>query len=98
MTKQELSKLLDEKLRGVATKEDIGQPEKRAAGLDRRLSSVEKQMATKKDLRAMERRLMARFDEPFDLLDEDVMENRKKMKKIDERLDVLESQVQAAIG
>lgn len=98
MTKKELSKLLDEKLRGVATKEDIGRLEKRVASLDQRLSSVAEQMPTKKDLNAMEKRLMTRFDQLFNFLDKDVMENRRRMDKIDERLDVLESQVQAAIA
>ena len=71
MTKQELSKLFDEKLKGIATK---------------------------KDLEATEKRLQTRFDQLFNFLDKDVMENRRRMDKIDERLDVLESQVQAAIA
>jgi hypothetical protein len=121
MTKQEqeLSKLLDEKLGGIAT--DISAMEARVAAvedkmvtrvdlveirdnlrkLEKRLTAVEGQLAktaTKKDLEAMEKRLMARFDGLFNYLDKDVMENRMRMDKVDERLEILENQFQAAIG
>jgi len=74
MTKQELTKLLDEKLKGIATK---------------------------KDLDAAEKRLQTRFDQLFDYLDKDLMENRRRIDEIDERLGLLETQVreiQAVMG
>ena len=55
MTKQELSKLLEEKLGRIASKKDF--------------SLVREQM------KAMESRLMARFDELFNYIDKNLMKN-----------------------
>lgn len=57
--------------------------------LEKRLAAVEGQlakMAIKKDLKAVEKRLMTRFDELFDALDQDVMENRRRLSTVEEQL------------
>ena len=60
MTKQELSKLLDEKLGGVATKKDLSKIETKLSGLESQTASkddsakLEALVATKKDLGALQ--------------------------------------------
>lgn len=72
-----LSQLLDEKLQPLA----------------KRLTNVEQNMATeddlkqkiqgvKKDLKGMEDRLTKKFNKLFDFLDKDVMENKRRLRRV----------------
>jgi hypothetical protein len=127
MTKDELAKLLDEKLTGiVASLEEIGgrvstiedgmvsradllylrkelsKLERRYAALqgrlaktatqsdlenttkdfDQKLRAIEKGMATKQDLKRLEKKL----SDFFDYLDKDVMEDRKRIERLEAHL------------
>ena len=113
MTKQELAQLLDEKLEGIAT--DIASigarletaEDKMATRTDLLvvrggLGKLEKRLtAVQGHLSKMETLLQKRFDELFNFLDKDVMENRKQIKTMDERLGAQEGRIrdlQLAVG
>jgi chromosome segregation ATPase len=113
MTKQELAQLLDEKLEGIAT--DIAASEARLATVEARMTTrtdlievrgslgkLETRLtAVQGQLSKMETRLQKRFDELFDFLDEDVMENRGRIKTMDKRLEAQETRLrdlQLAVG
>jgi chromosome segregation ATPase len=127
MTKDELTKLLDEKLTGIVAgleeiggrvstiedgmagrsdllylRKELGKLEKRYAALQGRLAktttqsdletttkdfnqklrAIEKSMATKQDLKRLEKKL----SDFFDYLDKDVMEDRKRIERLETHL------------
>jgi hypothetical protein len=127
MTKDELAKLLDEKLIGIVAgleeigsqvstiedgmvsrsdllylRKELGKLEKRYAALqgrltktatqadlettrkdfDQKLRAIEKSMATKQDLKRLEKKL----SDFFDYLDKDVMEDRKRSERLEAHL------------
>lgn len=71
----------------VEIRNNLRKLEKRLTAADGKLAK----MATKKDLKRMEKHLKARFDELFDFLNKDVTDNRR-------RLGVLENQTRQLQG
>jgi hypothetical protein len=80
MTTDDFARLLDERLAPLAS--ELRSLGGRISGLSAEMTEMREQVATKRDLKALERRLT----EFFNYLDKDVMENRKRMKRVERHL------------
>ena len=80
MTIDDIAQLLDKGLAPLSSElKSLGG---RISGLKAEMADMREQVATKGDVKALERKLT----EFFNYLDKDVMENRKRMKRVERHL------------
>jgi hypothetical protein len=79
MTKDELAKLLDEKLAGLASRQDL---EAARRGLRQEHAAIAKKMATRGDIKRLKKKLR----EFFDYLDKDVMKDQGRIERLEQHL------------
>ena len=80
MTIDDIAQLLNERLAPLTSElKSLG---RRISGLSAEMAEMREQVATKGDVKALERKLT----EFFNYLDKDVMENRKRMKRVERHL------------
>ena len=82
MNTDDFAQLLDERL--APLKAELNTLGGRVSGLSAELAEMGEQVATRGDVKALERKLT----EFFNYLDKDVMENRKRMKRVERHLDL----------